>query len=108
MQFTSGGTSTTAASSNHNGTLLVHGSDQGKLAVTELHKGQLLSSWQPHSSAVPVVQVVDFQVQTSFIFLGGQNKLFSFASLRMRLVYGVLEEMEALSTHRSFLSTRGS
>ena len=76
LQFTSGGTSTTAASSNHNGTLLVHGSDQGKLAVTELHKGQLLSSWQPHSSAVPVVQVVnfpvvhvvDFQVQTSFIF----------------------------------------
>ena len=69
MQFTSGGTSTTAAASNHNGTLLVHGSDQGKLAVTELHKGQLLSSWQPHSSAVPVVQVDNFQVQTSFIFV---------------------------------------
>ena len=95
MQFTSGGTSTTAASSNHNGTLLVHGSDQGKLAVTELHKGQLLSSWQPHSSAVPVVQVVNFQVQISSNFVCEQKQLFSFASLRMRLVYGVLEGMEA-------------
>merc|ERR1711863_105142 len=52
QEFKSGSASTTAASSNHNGTLLIHGSETGQLAVTDLNKGELLSSWQAHSSTV--------------------------------------------------------
>jgi len=104
QEFTSGGTSTTAASSNHNGTLLVHGSDQGKLAVTELHKGQLLSSWQPHSSAVPVVQLCITEDETSVWSLGRDGSLVhsSLLSEHARLWEGKIEVGPDTSTSLAF------
>jgi len=72
-EFKSGSTSTTAASSNHNGTLLIHGSETGRLAVTDLNKGELLSSWQPQSSAV--VQLCITADETSVWSLGKDGVL---------------------------------
>merc|ERR1719222_164270 len=73
QEFKSGSASTTAASSNHNGTLLIHGSETGQLVVTDLNKGELLSSWQPHSSTV--VQLCITADETSVWSLGKDGTL---------------------------------
>jgi len=73
QEFKSGSASTTAAASNHNGTLLIHGSETGQLAVTDLNKGELLSSWQPHSSTV--VQLCITADETSVWSLGKAGTL---------------------------------
>merc|ERR1719234_2800594 len=75
QEFKSGSSaSTTAAASNHNGTLLIHGSETGQLAVTDLNKGELLSSWQPHSSTA-VVQLCITADETSVWSLGKDGTL---------------------------------
>jgi len=73
QEFKSGSASTSAASSNHNGTLLIHGSETGQLAVTDLIKGELLSSWKPHSSTV--VQLCITADETSVWSLGKDGTL---------------------------------
>jgi len=47
--------SITSAVYNHNGNVLVHGGQDGKIGLTDLNRGELLSSWSGHTA--PVVQV---------------------------------------------------
>ena len=40
----------TVATYNHNGSVLVHGGRDGKLGMTDLHRGELLSQWSGHTT----------------------------------------------------------
>jgi len=47
----------TSAQFNHNGSVLVHGGSDGKLGLTDMNRGELLSTWSGHSSAITCIRL---------------------------------------------------
>jgi len=47
----------TSAQFNHNGSVLVHGGADGKLGLTDLNRGELLSTWPGHSSTITCLRL---------------------------------------------------
>jgi len=47
----------TSAQFNHNGSVLVHGGADGKLGLTDLHRGELLSTWSGHTTPISCLRL---------------------------------------------------
>lgn len=47
----------TCAQFNHNGSVLVHGGSDGKLGLTDLNRGELLSTWPGHSTTITCIRL---------------------------------------------------
>ena len=42
---------------NHNGSVLIHGGLDGKIGMTDLHRGELLCVWSVHSSPITAIRL---------------------------------------------------
>jgi hypothetical protein len=71
----------TAAAYNHNGSLLVYGGEEGKLGLADLHRGELLASWQAHQP--PVSCLLLTQDETAVWSLGRDGGLVRSSLLRL-------------------------
>ena len=71
----------TAAAYNHNGSLLVYGGAEGKVGLADLHRGELLASWQGHDRAVTCLALS--QDETDVWSLGGEGSLLRSSLLRL-------------------------
>lgn len=47
----------TSAQFNHNGSVLVHGGADGKLGLTDLNRGELLSTWPGHTTTITCLRL---------------------------------------------------
>jgi len=47
----------TSAQFNHNGSVLVHGGSDGKLGLTDLNRGELLSTWSGHTTNITCIRL---------------------------------------------------
>jgi len=47
----------TSAQFNHNGSVLVHGGADGKLGLTDLNRGELLSTWPGHGDTITCIRL---------------------------------------------------
>ena len=46
---------------NHNGSVLIHGGQDGKIGMTDLHRGELLCVWAVHSSPITAIRLTNDQ-----------------------------------------------